>query len=171
MRCLPHFHLARPFFFHLLKCFRVGAAPCPSGNFVSLDIIRRLSSERWLPCSGDYISFKGSRLGWCGMERPVRMMNAAVDMLDFPDEKFFLQFPSVTEMLTCCKYSDGTARQPSTLSFFVDDGACKVALADREMEQSLYRTGCSFTEALEAVEEALTTKGKDDWRAWGKKKK
>lgn len=89
----------------------------------------------------------------------------------FPDKDVAKKFPRLAEYLAATLYDDGTRRETSTLSIFVEDGRLKVALNDRDEESSAYVTGDTLAGLLGALEEGL---GDDslDWRAWkGRKKK
>lgn len=71
--------------------------------------------------------------------------------------------PAVAEYLFTSSYEDGTMRQRSTLLLFYEDGLCKVCLNDRAEGRTMWRSGCSAWEALEALEQALAS-GAIDWR-------
>jgi len=81
-------------------------------------------------------------------------------------------FPTIWEYLTAMTFEDGSERQTSSLSVFVEDGVVKVALNDRAEQRSAYVTGDDLRAALKALEGQLGGAGAD-WRAWkvkGKKK-
>ena len=89
----------------------------------------------------------------------------------WPDEKWIETYPTICEHLGDATWDDGKPRTPSTISLSCQEGRIVVALNDKEMHKSLYRSGESVEEALRAIEKALVDPGAD-WRAWyGNKKK
>lgn len=75
------------------------------------------------------------------------------------------KYPGIAEYLSATRWEDGTSRTPSTLTLFIEDGRCKVALNDRTLSRSSYATGESFEACFKSIEshlQALDT----DWRAW-----
>lgn len=80
--------------------------------------------------------------------------------------------PLLWEHLSSGIYDDGSSRETSTLSVFVDGGTLKAALNDRQERRSLYVTAHGLRELLDALEVKL--EGSDgDWRMWkgGSKRK
>lgn len=77
-------------------------------------------------------------------------------------------YPCMVRYLTETTYSDGSVRQASTLALFVEGSLCKVSLNDKDSCASLYRTGPSFKDALDSIEEALEGGTSADWRPWKK---
>lgn len=72
-------------------------------------------------------------------------------------------FPSIWEYLSTDAWPDGSARQSSTLTIFVEGGRVKVCLSDRENDRSAWASGESLEEAAMSLERAL---GQDtvEWR-------
>ena len=82
------------------------------------------------------------------------------------------KFPALWEFMSHENFDDGTARMTGSLSLFLDDGALKVALNDREEGYVAFVSGSSLEDVLGALEEGLTADSLD-WRrsAFKKKKK
>ncbi len=79
--------------------------------------------------------------------------------------------PELADHLVRAVYDDGTPRQLSTLSLFFEDTP-KAALNDRDNHRSLYVSGDTWEECLDALE-ALLADETGLWRPWkqgGKKK-
>jgi len=85
------------------------------------------------------------------------------------DEGFAKKYPTILEYLTTTKWDDGTAREASKLSLFIEDGVFKVAVNDVDLKRSLYTSGETLEGALRATEKALQMP-EADWRAWNKGK-
>lgn len=75
------------------------------------------------------------------------------------------------EHLRDSAWEDGTHRERSTLTVFVEDGKVKVCLNDRNSNSSLFRAADTLLEALQSLNEALAPTGHADWRAWNFKKR
>lgn len=71
--------------------------------------------------------------------------------------------PTLWDYLTESTYSDGTARRPSTLLFFCEDGLVKVCLHDRDLARSAWSTGKGEEECLATLEAKLVD-GSVEWR-------
>jgi hypothetical protein len=116
---------------------------------------------------------RGSRYYICGfdalggilMKKPSKSNAVGNSANRSADVEFRTQYPHVTEYLENTTYDDGSPRQPSALSLFVEDGNCKVALNDKDCQQSLYVTAQTFTECLCLLEECLAT-NRVVWRPW-----
>lgn len=74
--------------------------------------------------------------------------------------------PAVVEYLTATAYPDGSQRERSTISLFLEDGVVKACLSDRDQARTLWRSGASVEDALMAVESAVAD-GTADWRKSG----
>lgn len=74
--------------------------------------------------------------------------------------------PAVMEYLTAASYPDGSPRERSTISVFVEDGVVKACLSDRDQARTLWRSGPSVEDALMALETAIAD-GSADWRRSG----
>lgn len=81
------------------------------------------------------------------------------------EDKFAKKFPTIVEYLTTDQWEDGSDRELSSLSMFVEDGKWKAAINDKAMKRSCYVTAESFDDALGRIEKALATSSAD-WRAW-----
>ena len=82
------------------------------------------------------------------------------------DAAFRARYPALYEWLSLDQYDDGQPRETATLLVFLDDGAFKVCLNDRDQGRSLWATGGSFDASLQALEAFLAT-GEGDWRSSG----
>lgn len=81
------------------------------------------------------------------------------------------KYPAIWEYMTATVGSGGTARTTSTLLLFVEDGAVKVCVNDRDREENAFWSEQSLEAVLEAVEVDLSA-GQGDWRkSTGKKRK
>lgn len=87
-----------------------------------------------------------------------------------PDKRMMDKCPRVVEYLTTCRWDDGTPRERSTITLFVEEGKVKAALNDREMKRSLYVSSDTLEDVLGALEEGLADEGAD-WRVWKTGKK
>jgi len=72
--------------------------------------------------------------------------------------------PAIVEYLTCEHDDDGNARLRSTLAVFVEEDTWKVVLNDKQNERSLFVSGASLVDALDALE-LLLRAGQGEWRA------
>jgi len=82
-------------------------------------------------------------------------------------DKTMAQYPLLLSYLMDERYEDGSPREKSALSVFVEDGRLKVALNDKDCRRSLYVASDGLQGGLKAMESLLGT-GKAEWRAWGK---
>lgn len=105
------------------------------------------------------------------MKRPDGSKTSGNPVPGLLDQAATKMLPLLVEHMTCDAYDDGTKRQRSTVTLFVEDGNVKACLNDREMERSLFRSAGEFLEALEALEKALTQGDESEWRPWNKKRK
>jgi len=74
--------------------------------------------------------------------------------------------PAVFEYLSGDRYPDGTPRERSTMTTFVEEGCVKVCMSDRDQARTLWRSGKSLEDVLLALEVALQD-GSADWRRAG----
>jgi len=77
--------------------------------------------------------------------------------------KWKAKFPALAEWLETDLWPDGSARKTSTLLVFVEGGAVKGCLNDRDGCQSLWASSGSIQGLLEALEGALAS-GEGEWR-------
>lgn len=82
------------------------------------------------------------------------------------DSAFRSRFPALAEWLSADFYPDGTARETSTLLFFVEGGQWKGCLNDRDQKRGLWAAGGALDEVLEALEANLQSGG-GEWRQSG----
>jgi len=85
------------------------------------------------------------------------------------DEGFGKKYPTLLEYLSTTKWDDGTPRDASKLSIFIEDGLFKCAVNDTDLKRSLYVSGDTLEGALRAAEKALQSP-EADWRVWNKGK-
>jgi len=83
------------------------------------------------------------------------------------DAEFASRCPALVEYLSARSYPDGTARQTSSMTVFVEDGCFKAVLNDRDQEQALFVSERRFTDLVEALEILLQS----DDVPWRKNKK
>lgn len=88
----------------------------------------------------------------------------------FPDERWVKKYPATCAYMADLTWDDGSPRDVATLTLRVEDGRLVLCLNDKEMQQTLYRSGGTIEEGLAALEKALTL-GPADWRSWGGKGK
>jgi hypothetical protein len=77
-------------------------------------------------------------------------------------------YPDLTEFLTAVRWPDGTARETGTAMVFVEAGAWKVWLHDRDAHMGCFVSGHSLEGALAAAEGAVAGQS-GDWRPDRKK--
>lgn len=81
------------------------------------------------------------------------------------DCKTLLKFPTLLSYLQDDKYEDGSPRERSKLSVFIEAGHVKMALNDPAERRSCYITSDSLQDALTTLEDGLKVDGVD-WRPW-----
>lgn len=79
------------------------------------------------------------------------------------DDKFAKTYPTLYAYLTQTAWPDGTVRETSSVSVFVDGNAVKCVLKDRSLGICLWATCPTFT-GLYAVLEALLCDPAAEWR-------
>lgn len=86
----------------------------------------------------------------------------------WPDGAWLDMYPCLVEHISDETWEDGSPREVSTLVIRGQDGRVLGALNDRETKCSLYRSGDTVGEVLEALEKVLED-GIGDWRSWSGK--
>jgi len=89
------------------------------------------------------------------------------------DCKTLLKFPLLLSYMQDDKYEDGSSRERSKLSIFIEQGHVKAALNDPGERRSAYCTADTLQGVLELLEDGLKTEAVE-WRGWNhntKKKK
>jgi len=71
--------------------------------------------------------------------------------------------PTVAQFMAADCWPDGEVRERATLIVFVEDGAFKVCLSEKNMQATLWATSATFAGLLEALEDRLTADA-PDWR-------
>lgn len=89
------------------------------------------------------------------MQRPAQRQVAGEAQAIRTDVRFKGQYPTIWEYLTTCKYDDGSARRPSSLLLFMQDGCIKGMIADKDLGQCLWVAGQGVFEVLAALEAGL----------------
>ena len=74
--------------------------------------------------------------------------------------------PAVFEFLSSDRYPDGSPRERSTMTVFVEDGVVKVCLSDRDQARTLWRSARTLEDVLLALELSLQD-ASADWRRAG----
>ena len=80
-----------------------------------------------------------------------------------------LKCPSLVEHLSAEQWDDGTPRERSTLTVFIEEGQFKLCLNDRNQGSSLFVASQSLREAVKALEKRLDGSQAADWRPWKRK--
>ena len=83
------------------------------------------------------------------------------------DSSFFEDYPAITSFIRDEKYADGSLRRPGALSWFVMDGALKIAVNDKDRNVVAFVTAQSVTEILTLVEEGIANDSLE-WKAGSK---
>lgn len=82
----------------------------------------------------------------------------------FDDSEFKARYPSIYEYLTVTRWADGSNRVTSTISVFIDNGALKLVINDRDNNRSAFFSAPTFEDTLVRMEEALT-EDSADWKS------
>lgn len=72
-------------------------------------------------------------------------------------------YPALAEFLTAAKWPDGSTRVPGTLTMFVDAGAWKACLSDKDQGLIAFTSASDPEALLETVERGLVSNALD-WR-------
>jgi hypothetical protein len=76
---------------------------------------------------------------------------------------WYQQCPATREYLELTQWEDGSPRQPSTVTIFVEHGLVKLCLHDRDQNRSCWVSGDSFEAAWASLEDGLAA-GNVEWR-------
>lgn len=79
------------------------------------------------------------------------------------DPAFAEMYPILWSYLTQTKWEDGSARTPSSVLFFAQDGILKGMLRDRDAGLCLWVASATWSGLLDALEGALSDP-RADWR-------
>lgn len=82
---------------------------------------------------------------------------------DLPPLPEWRPWPTLWAYLTDEEYSDGSPRERSTLTFFIEDGQPKACLSDRQEDRTLWVSASSLQDLIVRLEALLAT-GKAEWR-------
>lgn len=100
-----------------------------------------------------------------GLERRRNVVAAPAPFLQGPPEGGLeAKFPLLWEFLCRAAWDDGAPRLTGTVLVFVDGGALKARLSDRDASQVCFVSGPSWLDVLAACEGALEPGG-GEWRA------
>lgn len=95
--------------------------------------------------------------------------NGGVTVADAAD------LPLILEHLAADKYPDGSKRQTSSLIIVSDGSSWRVCLSDKDNSRTMWKTGPTLQEALQAIELSLMADDPSEWRrsaeASGKRRK
>lgn len=105
------------------------------------------------------------------MKRPDKPVNEGIGEVPMVDAKWASAHPLIVEHLTHASWDDGTPREVSTITVFVNDGRIKLCLNDREAQCSLYVTADTMQGAFASLEKQLASGPRADWRKWAPKGK
>lgn len=103
------------------------------------------------------------------MKKREKKEIAKFKKMPFPDEEFAARYPNLTEFLVTSRFDDGSPRELSRLSWFLEDGMCKACLNDPAEGASLYVSATSFEEATRLLEASCADPGAP-WRTWKDKR-
>jgi hypothetical protein len=103
------------------------------------------------------------------MKRPEKSESGVAGRVPMPDEEWANSLPLLVEYLCSQKYDDGSKRERSTVTLFVEDGSVKLALNDRGEKRSLYVSSDSVDGAFSLLELALAA-DHPPWRKWPSKR-
>lgn len=82
-----------------------------------------------------------------------------------PDAAWETRWPNICEYMTTLSYDDGSVREPSSISVKIQEGLVLAVMNDPSVTRSIYRSGPTLEEAINAIEEALHS-NRADWRVW-----
>lgn len=103
------------------------------------------------------------------MKKPDTAASFPAGSMGFPDDEFAALYPAVVDYLVSSKYDDGSPRNRSSVSLFVEDNCVKLSLNDKDTRRTLYVASQSVDEAFKVLEAALCVDN-PPWRAWKGKK-
>ncbi len=123
-------------------------------------------------CKSDYLLRNPKPRIWRGeyVKKPTIANDAAGKPVELKDNEFVKKWPTVLSYLSDDTWDNGDTRKTSTLTLFIEESAFKIALNDRDLEQSVYLTGESLRDVLDATEKCLRS-NTADWRPWNRAKK
>jgi len=104
------------------------------------------------------------------IRKPVPGEFFGVPDTPFDDEAFKGDFPNLYEYLTLTRWQDGSIRQTSTLTIFIDNRALKIVINDRDNQRSAFFNARTWGECLVKLETALSD-DTVDWKSKGGVKK
>lgn len=96
-------------------------------------------------------------------ERPKIIPGSSASSARPGNEKDLKAYPEILNWLCDDTWNDGEVRQRSSILFFVQDGAIKGCLMDKDNEMSIWAGGDSFAGFLACLEGRLRDP-KADWR-------
>jgi hypothetical protein len=134
-------------------------------------MLRHVVAGKPLACDGNRIIFNGVQVMECPMKKPMLGSEGEGAGKAVDDKWLVDKVPYLLDALTSVKWDDGTKRERSTVSVFIEDGIVKVCLNDKNLQASLYRSAASILGALQALDKALSPAGDQDWRLWKKGKR
>ena len=99
------------------------------------------------------------------MKRPDAIAKKDKTKYVCPDPTFGGKYPTIAEYMCDTWWNDGKPREVSTLAISFDDNSVRIALNDKALQQTAYTNAATVEEALDLLEESLTS-GRGVWRVW-----
>lgn len=84
--------------------------------------------------------------------------------IETSDPAFFKKYPALAEFLSLEAWDEQTARERGTLTLFWEEGCFKLAVNDRDSEQTTFLSKGTFLGVLESLEKGFKEDSLD-WRA------
>jgi hypothetical protein len=97
------------------------------------------------------------------VKRPFSGKAGELPPLPPVDEEFSRLFPNLWAMMSETQWDDGSPRVPSTMYWYMEDGAWVLVFNDKDMRLVSFRRGDTFNDVLLALECALR-EDRVDWR-------
>lgn len=97
------------------------------------------------------------------LNKPTGPLAGSVSAPLSPSGEFPILYPALYEFLTLTAWEDGTTRQSGSLTLFVDLGAWKACLNDKDASRVAFISGSSLDGVMQAAEAALVLSTLD-WR-------
>lgn len=85
---------------------------------------------------------------------------------DVSSSPFVREYPCLWEWMTLTAWEDGTSRNPTSITLFLDEGRLKAAVNDREGNRVAFVSAWTVEDLLRSVEDGLLGQSLD-WRRSG----
>lgn len=76
------------------------------------------------------------------------------------------RWPALHDLVTVAELPDGSKRELSRVSVFLDSGAVKASVTEPGLRASCFASGDSLESALDALEARVQADDPDTWRPW-----